>query len=94
MSDASSANPPNAAGGQPEGGQAQPQGPALRRWFGATIWDWISHRPDIIIRRHDRVVEGTYHEVRPENEPPESPVNRHLGPPRGPAGRTDNLDHR
>lgn len=29
MSDASSANPPNAAGGQPQGGQAQPQGPAL-----------------------------------------------------------------
>lgn len=68
--------------------------PALRRWLGATIWEWISHRPDIVIHRSHRVVEGTYHEIHPENDQPERPVDRHLGPPTGPTGRSDNLDRR
>ena len=49
--------------------------PPLRRRLGAAIWGWISHRPNIVIHRYGRagpggsgrVVEGTYHEVRPEN---------------------------
>jgi UPF0716 protein FxsA len=43
--------------------------PPLRRWLGATLWDWISHRPDIAIFRDNRVVEGEYHVVDPAPAP-------------------------
>lgn len=45
--------------------------PPLRRWLGAVIWDWISHRPDMVILRSERaeVVEGTYHEIDPDAGP-------------------------
>lgn len=61
--------------------------PPVRRWLGASIWDWISHRPDIIVHRYGtsggsgsgRIVEGTYTEVRPENDGPgRDPA---IGPP-------------
>lgn len=72
--------------------------PALRRWLGAAIWDWISHRPDIVVHRYGRVVEGTYREIHPEDGPSESPVDRRLGPPHGPphgpTGRSDKFDRR
>jgi UPF0716 protein FxsA len=70
--------------------------PPVRRWLGASIWDWISHRPDIVIHRYGtsgpgssggssgsgRIVEGTYHEVRPEDAPPNH--DPALGPPHNP----------
>ena len=66
--------------------------PPVRRWLGASIWDWISHRPDIVIHRYGtsgsgasgpgRIVEGTYHEVRPEDAP--SGRDPSLGPPTNP----------
>jgi UPF0716 protein FxsA len=69
--------------------------PPVRRWLGASIWDWISHRPNIVIHRYGRpggsgggfggapggsgrVVEGTYHEIRPEDAPSDPAI----GPPR------------
>lgn len=63
--------------------------PPVRRWLGASIWDWISHRPDIVIHRYGRsgpsgsgrVVEGTFHEVPPE----EVQSGRDPGPGRDPA---------
>lgn len=74
--------------------------PPVRRWLGASIWDWISHRPDIVIHRYgasgigtsgrasgsDRVVEGTFHEVRPEDSDTSHGPGRDpaLGPPTNP----------
>ncbi len=64
--------------------------PPVRRWLGASIWDWISHRPNIVIHRYGpfggsggsggsgRIVEGTYHEIRPEDAPSDPAI----GPPR------------
>lgn len=60
--------------------------PALRRRLGASIWGWISHRPNIILHRGGRVMEGTYQEVDPD-PPPERP----LAPP---PGRLDHWNHR
>lgn len=60
--------------------------PALRRRLGASIWGWISHRPDIILHRGSRVMEGTYHEVDPGDPRPDRP----LGPP---PGRLDHSNH-
>ena len=56
--------------------------PALRRRLGASIWGWISHRPNIILHRHGRgrVVEGTFYEVDPADRPPAPPAGR-LDPP-------------
>lgn len=56
--------------------------PPLRRWLGAALWDWISHRPDIAIFRDNRVVEGEYHVVHPA-DPPARPTL----PPRDPDTR-------
>jgi UPF0716 protein FxsA len=61
--------------------------PALRRRLGASIWGWISHRPNIILHRGGRVMEGTYHEVNPGDPPPDRPV----APP---PGRLDHSNHR
>lgn len=61
--------------------------PALRRRLGASIWGWISHRPNIVLHRGGRVMEGTYHEVDPGDRPPDRPV----APP---AGRIDHSNHR
>ncbi len=73
--------------------------PPVRRWLGASIWDWISHRPDIVIHRYGtsggssgsgQIVEGTYHEVRPEDAEPNRDPGRDpgrdpiLGPPQNP----------
>lgn len=70
--------------------------PPVRRWLGASIWDWVSHRPDIVIHRYgasgsgpsgsSRVVEGTYHEVRPEDDQASRDPGRDpaLGPPTNP----------
>ncbi len=60
--------------------------PALRRRLGASIWGWISHRPNIILHRGGRVMEGTYHEVDPDPSP-ERPLNP-------PPGRLDHWNHR
>jgi UPF0716 protein FxsA len=63
--------------------------PPVRRWLGASIWDWISHRPNIVIHRYGRsgrsggsagsgrIVEGTYHEIRPDDAPSDPAI----GPP-------------
>lgn len=63
--------------------------PPVRRWLGASVWDWISHRPNIVIHRYGRsggsggsggsgrIVEGTYHEIRPEDAPSDPAI----GPP-------------
>jgi UPF0716 protein FxsA len=56
--------------------------PALRRRLGASIWGWISHRPNIVLHRGGRVMEGTFREVDP-GDPPDRPLN----PPSG------HLDH-
>jgi UPF0716 protein FxsA len=61
--------------------------PALRRRLGASIWGWISHRPNIILHRGGRVMEGTYHEVDPGDAPPDRPS----GPP---PGRLDHSNRR
>ncbi len=66
--------------------------PPVRRWLGASLWDWISHRPDIVIHRYGgsgpsgsgRVVEGTYHEVQPEDDQPNRGHDPALGPPTNP----------
>jgi UPF0716 protein FxsA len=60
--------------------------PALRRRLGASIWGWISHRPNIILHRGGRVMEGTYREVDPV-DPPDPPLNP-------PSGRLDPPNHR
>jgi UPF0716 protein FxsA len=64
--------------------------PPVRRWLGAAIWGWVSHRPNIIIQRYGRsgpggfrstdVVEGTYHEVRSDD----AAADPALGPPTKP----------
>ena len=66
--------------------------PPVRRWLGASVWDWISHRPNIVIHRYGRsggsegsggsagsgrIVEGTYHEIRPDDAPSDPAI----GPP-------------
>lgn len=68
--------------------------PPLRRWLGMAIWGWLSRRSDIILRRHGpsdsgggHVVEGIYHEVRPETDPDPA-----LTPPTSDPG--DGHDHR
>lgn len=51
--------------------------PPLRRWMGKAIWRWLSLRPDIVIQRtrhsratsSNRVVEGTYYDITPDNTP-------------------------
>ena len=48
----------------------------LRRWIGAGLWSWVSHRPGFVVHRYGagrydggKVVEGTYSEVRPDARP-------------------------
>lgn len=57
--------------------------PAVRRGLGGAVWGWISHRPDIVLRRGDHVVEGSFREVGPD-EP--TPRPRPLAPPRNDPG--------
>lgn len=60
--------------------------PAFRRRLGASIWGWISHRPNIILHRGGRVMEGTYREVDP-GDPQDPPLNP-------PSDRLDHSNHR
>lgn len=77
--------------------------PPLRRWFGAALWAWISRRPGVVIHssghssghsagrsgsgRSGIVVEGSYHEIRPED----GPSDPALGPPTD--NPADGYDH-
>jgi UPF0716 protein FxsA len=63
--------------------------PPFRRWLGAALWEWLSHRPDITIfgTGRGRVIEGEFHEVDPKGGTT-APV---LTPP---TDRRDPHDHR
>ena len=67
--------------------------PPLRHWMGRAVWRWLSLRPDIVIHRSSRsgsdqsghVVEGSYYEITPENDPAKPTA---LGAPPKPTPRT------
>ena len=52
--------------------------PPFRRWLGAALWDWLSHRPNVtIFGTGGRVIEGEFHQV----DPPGGPTAPVLTPP-------------